>query len=1093
MEQQAENPVLLKRNIYLPMKNTLHEITRLKTEYAVNPLGIDVMPRFSWSHDGTVLQHAYRILAASDANQLCRQQADIWDSGRVESMDSQFIPYAGKTLKSGQRVYWQVEIWNEQGEHSLSDIAWFEMGLLSASDWQGVFIAPKYCGSGGRGYHSAVLKEGQAGEFRVQIDLGQVESFDRIVLFPCYYREHGETAGAGFGFPVSFLIETSDQIDFSNARLIYATAKDIVNPGLNPVGVSQLVAKGRFVRLTVIKPFTVGKGARLLAMDEFQVFSGDINLALGKPVTVSNQLVSNIQAGTYDWHADCLTDGIIHVDEPRHNQGDGNFLRRILKIEKPIVRARAYIGCRGWYELQINQNKVGDAVLDSAWTSFDKRVLYSVWDVTDMLKQGDNVVTILLGSGWSLQPAVILQLQVDHPDGSQTVLVSDDHWRVLESPVIESQVYHGETYDARLERPEIFDSRFDDSERPQALTFPDYRPALSAQMQPPIRVTETVVPISVSEPQKGVWVFDLGQNIAGWARLRVKGDAGQQIKLRFAECIFDDGTIWTDEEQTAARKEGRLQAVDGMINTANNRTARANDRYICKGGTMEEVWEPHFTYHGFRFIEMTGYAGHPELSMIEGRVVHTDVPSIGKFKCSNDVLNWAQQASRWTLLNNLHSVPTDCCQRDERQGWMADAHIACEAMLYNFDAASTYMKWLQDMRDDQREDGAVGDTTPYTLARLGGDVAWGCATILIPWDVYLHSGDRRILEQHWESMHRYMEFLDLSYPTRLVDNSIFGGDWLATEETPHQLTHTGFLLLSARIAARIARVLGKTAEAKRWEKLERETMSVFHQSFFDPATGQYGNAKHLSQTKQGLDANDNPKSKDVSGSSQFANAFALYLGVMPENLRGAVFAKLVANIESRQRHLSTGVLGTKYLLETLCAEGRPDLALAVISATDFPGYGFMRDHQATTLWEHWSLKTGSGMNSHDHPWMASVSALMMKCLAGIRPTAEHPGFRQIRFVPQFPEDLQFASGEIETPHGLVSSSWRRSDDFVRLLLQVPDGCSWNLSLPSGWRLKTHQGVSSEKSAATIPTDGISFACGTHTITLEQIKRGKAGD
>jgi alpha-L-rhamnosidase len=1069
------------------MKNNMHGITHLKTEYAVNPLGIDVVPRFSWSLDGTGEQRAYRILAASDADWLGRQQADIWDSGRVESMDSQFVPYAGKPLKSRQRVFWQVQTWNEQGEHSLSEIAWFEMGLLSASDWQGVFIAPKYCGTGGRGYHSAVLKEDQAGEFWVQIDLEQTESFDRIVLFPCYYREQGETAGAGFGFPVSFRIEASDQMDYSDARLAYATDKDIANPGLNPVEVSPSVpARGRFVRLTVIKPFNADKGARLLAMDEFQIFKGDINLAFGKPVSVSNQLVSSVQAGTYDWHADCLTDGIIHVDEPRHNQGDGNLLRRILKIEKPIVRARAYIGSRGWHELRINRQKGGDAVLDSAWTSFDKRVLYSVWDVTDILKQGDNVVTILLGSGWSWQPSVILQLQVEHPDGSQTVLVSDDHWRVLKSPVIESQVYHGETYDARIERPEIFDSRFDDSDRPKALTFPHYRPILSAQMQPPIRVTETLTPVAVREPQKGVWVFDMGQNIAGWVRLRVKGDAGQQIKLRFAECIFDDGTIWTDEEQTKARQEGRLQAVDGMINTANNRTARATDRYICKGGMMEEVWEPHFTYHGFRFIEMTGYAGHPDLSMLEGRVVHTDVQSIGQFECSNDVLNWAQQASRWTLLNNLHSVPTDCCQRDERQGWMADAHIACEAMLYNFDAISTYVKWFQDMRDDQREDGAVGDTAPYTLARMGGDVAWGCATILIPWDVYLHTGDRRVLEQHWKSMHRYMEFLDLSYPTRLVDNSIFGGDWLAAEETPHQLTHTGFLLLSARITARIARVLGKSAEAERWEKLERETMSVFQQSFFDPATGQYGNAKNLSQTKLSLDANDNPKSKDMSGNSQFANAFALYLGVVPENLRAAVFAKLVANIESRHRHLSTGVLGTKYLLETLCEGGRPDLALAVISATDCPGYGFMREHQATTFWEHWSLKTGNGMNSHNHPWMASVSAWMMKCLAGIRPTKEHPGFRQIFFAPQFPEGLQFAGGKIETPHGIVSSSWRRSDETVQLELRLPDGCSGNLSLPSAWTMKNHKVVSSGKSASYIPAGGISLASGTHIIILEHL-------
>jgi len=406
----------------------------------------------------------------------------------------------------------------------------------------------------------------------------------------------------------------------------------------------------------------------------------------------------------------------------------------------------------------------------------------------------------------------------------------------------------------------------------------------------------------------------------------------------------------------------------------------------------------------------------------------------------------------------------------------------------------------------------VGDTTPYTLARMGGDVAWGCACILVPWDVYLHTGDQRVLEQHWESMQRYMEFLDLSYPTRFVDNSIFGGDWLAAEETPHQLTHTGFLLLSARTMARIARILGRhAAESERWEKMERETTSVFHQSFFDPTTAQYGNSKRFSQSNPCADANDSPKYKDRAGSSQFANSFALYLGVVPENLRSAVFANLVANIESRNRHLSTGVLGTKYLLETLGDEGRADLALAVIAAPDFPGYGFMRAHQATTLWEHWSLKTGSGMNSHDHPWMASVSAWMMKYLAGIRPIAEHPGFRQISFLPQFPQGLQFASGKIETRHGLVSSSWRRDGETVRLELRVPDGCSGSLSLPSGWRLSTdpafphaetrspqretvfglkdHSGVMPEKPASEIRADVIALAGGSHDIMLEPTSEG----
>ncbi|MBU4366781.1 MAG: alpha-L-rhamnosidase N-terminal domain-containing protein, partial [Verrucomicrobia bacterium] len=361
-----------------PKKSAAADLTHLRTEYAANPLGIDVLPRFSWSRDGAGTQRVYRILAARHEDLLWRERTDLWDSGQVESPDTLFVPYGGKTLKSGQRVYWQVHTWNEKGRKSVSAVAWFEMGLLCKEDWPGVFMAPKYCGKGGRGYHSSVLPDDKAGEFWVQIDLGQVESFDRIVLHPCFYREQGEQTGPGFGFPVKFRIETSDQADFSGTRLVFETSDDLANPGLKPFEVRPLVpAKGRYVRLTVIKSFSVGKSSGLLALDEFQIFKGSTNLALGKGVSAANHLVSGVQTGTYDWHEDCLTDGRIHVVEPRHSQGDGNFLRRILRIEKSIVRARAYIGSRGWYELRINQQKAGDAVLDSAWTSFDRRVLYS--------------------------------------------------------------------------------------------------------------------------------------------------------------------------------------------------------------------------------------------------------------------------------------------------------------------------------------------------------------------------------------------------------------------------------------------------------------------------------------------------------------------------------------------------------------------------------------------------------------------------------------------------------------------------------------------------------------------------------------------
>lgn len=1073
------------------MTESTTSVTGLKTEHSQNPLGIDLPPRFSWSHDGAGRQRAYRILAASQPEFLAQERPDVWDSKRVESAESQFLPFGGKPLTSGQRVFWRVQTWSENGTEHISEVAWFEMGLLHPADWQGQFIAPRYCGVGGRGYHSRVLPAGNAFDFWVQVDLGRLRSFDRLALHPVFYRNWGipnKLDREGFGFPRRFRVETAEEETFAAAATVFETPSELENPRLKPYEIRlPTAARARFVRITVIAPYTTGKEI-LFALDELQIFSGAENLALGKPVTASNSVAdmkNRIVANAWDWHADCLTDGIIHIDEPRHDQGAGNLLRRAFAISKPVVSARAYIGSRGWHELRINGQKAGDAVLDSAWTNFDRRILYSTWDVTALLAPGENVVAITLSDGWCAQPAVILQLQVRHPDGTRTVLCSDETWRVAKSPVVAAHVFHGETHDARLEYEALHRPAFNDQALPRAVTIPEYRPALSAQMNPPIRVTKTMKPVALTEPQPGVWVFDLGQNIAGWVRLRVNAEAGCEITLRFAEVIFDDGAIWTDAAQTQERQDGRLVVADGMINAASMRSARATDHYLCAGDPEGEVWEPRFTYHGFRFVEVTGLAGPANLSMIEGRVVHTDIPSTGHFECSHEVLNWAQEASRWTLLCNLHSVPTDCPQRDERQGWMGDAQVVSEAMLCNFDAASTYRKWMRDMRDDQREDGAVGDTTPHSLGRMGGDLGWGCACIMVPWHVYLYTGDRQILREQWDCMHRYLAFLDRLYPERFVDKATYGGDWLAVEATPHQLTNTCLLLLCARIVAHIAGILGRpAADIARWKKLEAEATAVFQQRFFDPVTGGYGldgGAASLGTP----DENDSRKTRPAAGGSQFANALALYLGVVPETLKEGVMHNLVQNIEARNRHLSTGVLGTKVLLEALCTEGRADLALAVASAPDYPGYGFMRAHQATTLWEHWELKTGNAMNSHNHPWTGCVSAWMMRHLAGIQPTVEQPGFRRILFAPQFPDGLDFAAGKMETRLGLVSSSWQRTEDHVRLEVRIPDGSEGEVSPPPNWRLKRNPGPGPETSAVTASRARILLNAGAHSLSFSR--------
>ncbi len=1024
--------------------------TFLRTEHAETPLGIDAIPpRFSWSVPGQ--QIAYQLLCASSPELL--SQPDLWDSGRMEGSARTFIPYAGPELKSGQRVYWRVRSWNSEDALQESEPTWFEMGLLKRGDWKGEFLSVPCIGGGGRGYLSKAFPAGAPFELWVQIDLGRKESFDRLVLWAVCCPEVGESSGTGLGFPVSFRVEGANEAGFEAPELIYETKDDVPNPGRHSWE-TRLSARVcfRFVRLIVLRPYgtrsaTPDKSpsqSQFLALDEFQIFSGAENLALGKPVQAPNVNRSSIEIGAYDWHPDCLTDGIIHPREVRRDAGGGNLLRRVFSLAKPVARARAYVASKGFYELSINGKEIGDAVLDSAWTSYDRRLLYSTWDCGELLSEGDNVVTILVGNGWTLSPAVILQLRVEHPDGSTSELCSDASWRLLPSPVRENNIFHGEIYDAGMENPAVFAADFDDRAYPFARVMADYSPILSAQMQPPIRVVETITPISLSQPQPGVWVFDMGRNIAGWAQVRVPGGDRRELKLRFAETIYDDGSVWTDPAQTESRKNGvwedfqkryilyrspeeiveeaKAATADGMINNTNYRVARATDRYVTSGSDACAAWEPRFIYHGFRFVELTNYPGIPTLETISGRVVHTDMRSAGGFDCSHPVLNWAWNAARRTLANNMHSVPTDCCQRDERQGWAGDLHIASEAMLVNFDAASSYIKWLRDARDCQRADGAFPDTVPYSLGRVGGDIAWCASSIFVAWSSYLYTGDLQILADHFPATRRYLDFLEQSYPDHFADNSNYG-EHLSLEETPKAIVENAYWYEAARSASLAAAALGLEDEKNRFEAMARKIANEFHARLYDPEVGWYGSG------------------------SQASNALPLRFGIVPPELRPSVFEKLVENIERKGRHLSTGIVATKQLLEVLCEYGREDLAFAIASTEEFPGWGFMQKHGATTLWEHWEHLTGKDMNSHNHPVFGSIASWMMKYVAGIRPTPDGAGFQKVILAPVFPEGLDHASGELLTPLGLIRTSWKREGSGVVFEAHLPPGYTGTLRLP----------------------------------------------
>jgi alpha-L-rhamnosidase len=681
--------------------------------------------------------------------------------------------------------------------------------------------------------------------------------------------------------------------------------------------------------------------------------------------------------------------------------GGANQLRKEFTLDGKPVRARAYIAGLGYYELRINGKKIGDRVLDPGWTTYDKRVLYAGYDVTQQLQVGANAIGVMLGQGWYGSRAALVQLDIELEGGGRIEIHTDTTWTAASGPIVSDSVYNGETYDARLETPGWDQPGFNADAWKPAESQPAPKGVLSAEMMPPIRVVDTIVPFKLTNPRPGVYVYDMGQNFSGWVELHVRGPRGAQVKLRHAELLYDDG----------------------MVNVENLRKARATDVYILRGDETEEVYQPRFTYHGFRYVELTGFPGVPTLDSVRGKVVHSDVKPIGGFASSKPILNQIQRNILWGVTSNLESIPTDCNQRDERMGWMADAHLYAETAMVNFDMAAFYTNFLRSIHDIQDADGTVTDTVPHRWGRRPADPAWGAAYPLITWYMYLYQGDRRILEQHYDGLKAWTDYQHSRSHDGILSDSHYG-DWVPIEKTPGALVSTFFYYYSAHLTSQMARILGKTEDAEKYAKLADEIREAFDKKFWNPALEAYGNGTQTSQV------------------------LALYLGFAPKPRSGTALAHLRDDIVyGHDTHLTTGIIGAKYIMELLTREGRLDLAYELATQTTYPSWGYMIERGATTLWELWQEKAGPSMNSHNHPMFGSVGAWFYSALAGIEPDPEAPGYRRVRIAPGATRDLEWASGSIDTLRGVVASSWRRTPDSFHLEATVPVGSEAEIVLP----------------------------------------------
>jgi len=690
--------------------------------------------------------------------------------------------------------------------------------------------------------------------------------------------------------------------------------------------------------------------------------------------------------------------------------GGNNLLRKEFTLPGKPVRARAYITALGYFELRANGEKIGNNVLDPGWTTYEKRALYVTHDITTHLRQGINAFGVMLGGGWATQrggfktpydaPAVLLQMEIELEGGKQISLASDTTWKAARGPILSVSIFEGEVYEAREEQPGWDVPGFDAATWELAQAMAGTSGVLSAQMMPPIRVVDTLVPTAIHNPRPGVYVYDFGQNFSGWAQLWVRGPRGATVTMRYSELLYPNG----------------------MINRENIRGAKARDIYILRGDG-EEVYEPRFTYHGFRYLEVTGFPGTPSLDSIRGRVVHSAVRPTGSFVASKPILNQVQQIIRWGQATNLHSVPTDCDQRDERMGWMGDAHVTAEEAMLNFDMAGFYTNFMRDIADVEDEAGTITDTVPHRFGRRPADPAWGTAYPLIVWFMYEQYGDRRIVEEHYDGLKQYVEFLRSKAPDHVLRFSYYG-DWIAIDKTPGELVSDAYFYLDVSLLAKMAKVLGKSADEQTYSQLAAQIKDAFNREFFDPKRDVYANG------------------------TQTAHILPLYFGLVPGDKRGAVWRHLSNDIVyAHDSHVTTGFIGVRYLMPLLTRMGTSDLAYDLATQTTYPSWGYMVMRGATTLWELWQERTGPSMNSHNHPMLGSVGAWFYQALAGINPDVERPGYQHIRIEPQVVRDLAWASGTVETVRGIVSSSWSHEPGVIRLEVEVPVNAQATISIP----------------------------------------------
>ena len=1013
----------------------------LRTEYAAAPLGLDTAaPRLAW-RSPVARQSAYRIRVATSEADLDR--APLWDSGKIASVDNVQIAYAGPTLASRQRYWWQVQVWDEGGNATgWSAPAWWEMGLLGASDWQAKWIS------------GPQRRDHDWGDLTLDADLTLTgKSID--ILFRAL--PNGKTYGDAY---VWTLAEDKNGPELIQTVRRYpgGTSSAIKMERLGQVKLPAPI-KGRRIALSIRaeggRIVTRIDGTVVATVDNDAHKHGTIGFAGKEAATaiVHSVRVSGTQspAVAYDFAGGdnpftggsvakdglVVASGVPGVDLVLPIEAPAPLVRRTFRLAKPVASARLYYAGAGMPRLSVNGTIVGSS-LGAGFTAYDKRVLGYAHDVTSLLRRGENVIGAELGRGWygltdpnewyfhaapwHAEPALKAQLEVAYTDGTGETVVTDGNWRTFSGPTLNDSVHRGERYDARLVPAGWDRAGFRDRKWQAAPVVAGPAGQLVAANSEAIEAVENIAPVTVKEVAPGVHVYDFGRIVAGWPALKLSGPRGLTVSMVASERVADDGRVVP-----------AAGLIDAQLQT---------DRYTLAGKGAEQ-WEPRFGYRGFRYVQVDGFPGTPGEGALTARIVHSAVARTGSFASANPLLNQIDAAAIGSILNNLHGFQTDT-PTYEKNGWSGDAQASAGAAARSLDVARVWTKWLADFRDAQSDKGEVPEIAPTTPFygyenTPGWNVIWGpttpwdAAAMILPWELYTTYGDTRVLADNQDMQRRLVDYTatfikapDYQRSAGLSEWASAGGmDYSNARGGGIDAVTTAYFFHQADLLAKSSAIVGKTDDAARYAKLAEDIRTAYNTRYWDATNGWYRTVD----------------TKGVAGPpTQVQNILPLAFGMVPPGREQGVADTIARDVD--KQGLRTGVYGARYLLEILSDHGHANLAYRVATRTDEPSWGWWVKNGHKTMFETWSLNS----RSRDHHYFASIADWMRQRLAGLRPGA--PGYKLVLVKPAIPDGLASAEAAMDTIHGRAFSGWKVDAGKLTLTAEVPANTTGEIWVPA---------------------------------------------